>query len=141
MVTLVLDMVFLLIVRSAGFAGGRRGVMNMVRYVMGDETLSTLTRQTSSSNQDLGSLVKQLGRSADPIQDDFQGAGKVAFMEFKGHTDEIALGLNRALASVLQGVGGMDGAFAHGVEQQATETRGLMGSARFDSARFGGSGA
>ena len=110
----------------------------MSRYVMGEETLSTLTRQTSSSNQDLGALVKRLAAAADPIQQDFQGAGKVAFIEFKGHTDEIATGLNAALASVLQGVGGMDSAFAQGVEQQASETRSLMGSANFSAARFGG---
>ncbi|MBA8793643.1 uncharacterized protein YukE [Friedmanniella endophytica] len=112
----------------------------MARYVMGDETLSTLTKQTANSSQDLGAQVRKLARAADPIQDDFQGAGKVAFMEFKGHTDEIANGLNAALASVLQGVGGMDGAFARGVQQQADETRSLMGSANFDAARFGGAG-
>lgn len=110
----------------------------MARYEMGEETLSTLTRQTSGANQDLGTLVKQLARAADPIQDDFQGAGKVAFMEFKAHTDEISVALNSGLSSVLQGVGGMDGAFAQGVQQQADETRSLMGSAAFEAARFGG---
>ena len=109
----------------------------MARYAMGDTTLSTLTRQTSTSSDDLGTLVRQLAAAADPIQNDFQGAGRMAFDEFKAHTDEIANGLDAALRLVLAGVGGQDSAFAQGVAQQAEETRTLMASANFDSARFG----
>ena len=43
------------------------------------------------------------------------------------------------VAPVLAGVGGQNSAFCQGVVQQAEETRGLMGSANFDAARFGGS--
>lgn len=110
----------------------------MARYVMGDTTLSTLTRQTSTNSDDLGSLVRQLAAAAEPIQQDFQGAGRVAFDQFEAHTDEIANGLNAALRSVLAGVGGQDSAFAQGVAQQYEQTHGLMASANFDAARFSG---
>ncbi|MBO0813396.1 MAG: hypothetical protein J2P23_15325 [Microlunatus sp.] len=110
----------------------------MPRYAMGDTTLTTLTRQTSTNSDDLGTLVRQLAAAAEPIQQDFQGAGRVAFDEFHGHTDEIANGLNAALKSVLAGVGGQDSAFAQGVTQQYEQTHGLMASANFDAARFSG---
>ncbi len=112
----------------------------MPRYEMGEETLSTLTRQTSSANQNLGALVRKLAAAADPIEKDFQGAGKVAFMQLKSHTDEIANALNSGLTSVLRGVGGMDKAFVQGEQQQADETRSLMASANFEAARFGNRG-
>ncbi|GAB3916903.1 hypothetical protein GCM10011575_33110 [Microlunatus endophyticus] len=110
----------------------------MARYVMGDTTLSTLTRQTSTNSDDLGALVRQLAQAAEPIRQDFQGAGRTAFNTFEGHTDEIATGLNAALRSVLAGVGGQDSAFAQGVAQQYEQTSALMGSANFDAARFSG---
>ena len=109
-----------------------------MKFAMGADTLSHLTKQTSSSNDDLGSHVKRLARAGDPVQDDFQGAGKAAFLDFHKRSDEIALGLNQALASVLQGISGMDSSFVAGEQQQADETRGLMSSANFEAARFSG---
>jgi len=110
-----------------------------MKFAMGAETLSNLTKQTSSSNDDLGSQVKLLARAGDAVQQDFQGAGKAAFLDFHARSNEIATGLNQALASVLQGIGGMDSAFITGEQQQADETRSLMSSANFDAARFSGS--
>lgn len=109
-----------------------------MKFAMGAETLSHLTKQTSSSNDDLGTHVRQLARAGDPVQNDFQGAGKAAFLAFKSRADEIAVGLNQALASVLQGIAGMDTAFVTGEQQQADETHSLMSSANFDAARFSG---
>jgi len=109
-----------------------------MKFAMGADTLSTLSKQTSSSHDDLGSLVKQLAAAADPIQKNFNGAGKAAFNEFKLHTDEIANDLNRALASVLEGVQGQDLAFKQGDQQMADETRRLQAGAGWSSARFGG---
>ena len=63
------------------------------------------------------------------------------FLEFKANTDSIADGLNMALASVLEGVGGMDKSFVEGETQMADETRTLMGSVSFDAARFSGGGS
>ena len=110
-----------------------------MKFAMGADTLSTLTKQTSAKNQDLGALVRQLAQAADPVQEDFQGRAKQVFLEFKANTDDIANGLNMALASVLEGVAGMDKAFVEGETQQADETRTLMASVSFDSARFSGS--
>jgi len=112
-----------------------------MKFAMGADTLSTLTKQTSTSHQDLGTLVRALAQAADPVQDDFQGRAKQVFLEFKRNTDSIADGLNMALASVLEGVGGMDRAFVEGETQQADETRTLMGSVSFDSARFSAGGS
>jgi len=109
-----------------------------MKFAMGAETLSNLTKQTSSSNDDLGAQVLKLARAGDAVQHDFQGAGKAAFLDFHERSNAIAVGLNRALASVLEGIGGMDSAFITGEQQQADETRGLMSSANFDAARFGG---
>jgi uncharacterized protein YukE len=107
-----------------------------MKFAMGAETLSTLTKQTSSSSDDLGTCVRGLAQAGDPVQNDFQGAGKAAFLEFHKNADEIARGLNPALSSVLQGIGGMDSSFINGEQQQASETRSLMASANFESARF-----
>lgn len=112
-----------------------------MKFAMGADTLSTLTKQTSSSHQDLGSLVRALSRAADPVQEDFQGRAKQVFLEFKANTDSIADGLNMALASVLEGVGGMDKSFVEGETQMADETQTLMKSVSFDAARFSGGGA
>ena len=109
------------------------------KFAMGSETLSALTKQTSTQHQDLGALVRQLAQAGDPMQQDFQGAGKAAFVEFQRNADEIATGLNLALASVLEGIGGMDSAFVNWESASAESTRGLMGSAPFDAARFSGS--
>ncbi|HEX8488475.1 MAG TPA: WXG100 family type VII secretion target [Propionibacteriaceae bacterium] len=109
-----------------------------MKFAMGAETLSTLSTRTSSSHDDLGGLVRQLAAAADPLQAKFNGAGKAAFNNFKAHTDEIAVDLNRALASVLQGVQGQDMAFKQGDQSMAEETQSLQASAAFDSARFSG---
>lgn len=110
-----------------------------MKFAMGADTLSTLTKQTSSSHDDLGSLVRRLAQAADPVQDDFQGRAKAVFLEFKQNTDSIADGLNMALASVLEGIGGQNVAFLEGEAQMADETRAAMGSVSFDAARFSGS--
>ena len=55
-----------------------------MKFAMGAETLTVLTKQTSSANEDLGSLVKQLFAAAEPIQGKFNGAGRAAFDKFKG---------------------------------------------------------
>jgi hypothetical protein len=44
-----------------------------MKFAMGAETLTVLTKQTSSANDDLGSVVKQLFAAAEPIQGKFNG--------------------------------------------------------------------
>jgi uncharacterized protein YukE len=103
------------------------------------ETLTVLTKQTSSANEDLGSLVKQLFAAAEPIQGKFNGAGRAAFDKFKGETDLSANELNSALAAVLGGIQGQNTAFVTGEQQMVDETTAAQGSANFESARFSGS--
>ncbi|HZA03279.1 MAG TPA: hypothetical protein VE617_01845 [Propionibacteriaceae bacterium] len=109
-----------------------------MKFDMGAETLGQLTKQTSSAGDDLGALVKELFRAADPIQDKFQGAGRAAFDRFKGETDTIAAELNGALFSVLAGIDGQNVAFLQGEEQMVSETSTAQSGAGFESARFSG---
>jgi hypothetical protein len=110
-----------------------------MKFAMGAETLTVLTKQTSSANDDLGSLVKQLFAAAEPIQGKFNGAGRAAFDRFKGETDQIANELNSALAGVLGGIQGQNTAFVTGEQQMVDETAAAQASANFESARFSGS--
>jgi uncharacterized protein YukE len=111
----------------------------MMKFAMGAETLTVLTKQTSSANEDLGSLVKQLFAAAEPLQGKFNGAGRAAFDKFKGETDLIANELNAALAAVLGGIQGQNTAFITGEQQMVDETTAAQGGANFESARFSGS--
>ena len=108
-----------------------------MKFAMGGDTLTQLTKKTSSSNEDLGALVKQLAESAEPLQGKFNGAGRAAFDRFKGETDRIAAELNGALAAVLGGISGQNEAFIAGEQQMVDETSATQSGAAFDAARFG----
>ena len=45
-----------------------------MKFDMGASTLSTLTKQTSGSNDDLGGLVKELVAAAEPLEGSSTGA-------------------------------------------------------------------
>lgn len=107
-----------------------------MKFAMGSDVLSTLTKKTSTSNEDLGALVRELADAAEPLQGKFNGAGRAAFDTFKGETDRIAVELNAALGAVLTGIAGMDRAFLEGDQQMADETRATEASTAFDAARF-----
>jgi uncharacterized protein YukE len=106
------------------------------QFSMGVETLSTLSRQTDSRQQSLGSLVRELAAAADPLQHKFTGEGAAVFVQFHAHSEEIARNLDRALASVLEGIQGQDRAYVQGDQAIADDTRAALGSS-FDSGRFG----
>ena len=108
-----------------------------MKFAMGSDVLTTLTKKTSSSSEDLGALVRELGSAAEPLEGKFNGAGRAAFDRFKAQTDQISVELNSALAGVLTGISGMDAAFGQGDQSMAEETRSTEGSVSFDSARFG----
>ena len=132
---------------SAGFVGtiagdvGRRWVVwhrgGDMKFAMGADVLSGLTKQTSSAGEDLGVLVRQLAEAAQPLEGNFNGAGRAAFDRFKSETDRIATELNGALGAVLQGISGMDRSFGEGDVAMADQTRAAEGSSSFDAARFG----
>lgn len=108
-----------------------------MKFAMGSDVLTTLTKKTSTSSEDLGALVRELGTAAEPLEGKFNGAGRAAFDQFKAQTDQISVELNSALAGVLTGISGMETAFSQGDQSMAEETRSTEGSVSFDSARFG----
>ncbi|MCZ9337114.1 hypothetical protein NGM37_04900, partial [Streptomyces sp. TRM76130] len=73
---------------------------------MGSTTLTDLGRSTSGSVDDLGTLIRLLIQSAEPLEGKFNGAGKAAFDAFKLHADEITSELNGALNAILGGQSG-----------------------------------
>lgn len=107
-----------------------------MKFAMGSDVLTTLTKKTSSSSEDLGALVRELGAAGEPLEGKFNGAGRAAFDQFKAQTDQISIELNAALAGVLTGIAGMESAFSLGDQSMAEETRSTEGSVSFDSARF-----
>lgn len=114
-----------------------RTVGGSMKFAMGADVLSGLTKQTSSAGEDLGALVRQLADAAQPLEGNFNGAGRAAFDKFKSETDRIATELNGALGAVLQGISGMDRSFGEGDVAMADDTRAAEGSSSFDAARFG----
>lgn len=109
-----------------------------MKFAMGSETLTALTKNTSASSDDLSSLVKQLGIAAEPLEGKFQGAGRAAFDNFKSRTDEIAAELKGSLDAVLTGVSGMNKSFAEGDETMSDQMKSAQSGSAFDAARFGG---
>jgi hypothetical protein len=110
-----------------------------MKFDMGAETLTVLSKQTSGSSDDLGGLVKQLVAAADPIMKTHAGAAKAAFDGFKGRVDEVSAELNASLAAVLGGITGMDRAFREGEGEMVDPTNSAQGGASFDTARFSSS--
>ena len=108
-----------------------------MKFTIGSDVLSTLTKKTSSSSEDLGALVRELAAAAEPLQGRFNGAGRAAFDRFKSETDRIAVELNGALNAVLTGISGMDRSFVEGDQQMADETRATESATSFEAARFG----
>lgn len=108
-----------------------------MKFKMGAEVLSQLTRKTSTAGEDLGSLVRELAQAGEPLEGKFNGAGRAAFDQFKANSEEIAVELNQALGGVLQGISGMDRSFLEGDTEMGDEIRQTQSSVSFDAARFG----
>ena len=107
-----------------------------MKFDMGAQTLSTLIKESRGSSDDLGTLIRQLVQAAPPLEGKFNGAGRVAFDQFKARADEITQELNGSLSAILGGQSGMDSAFGTGVQEQGDNARRQMGAANFDAARF-----
>ncbi|GDY33666.1 hypothetical protein [Gandjariella thermophila] len=107
-----------------------------MKFDMGSQTLSNLTRRTQGASDDLGSLIRQLIAAAEPLEGRFNGAGRAAFDNFKAHADQITADLNSALGAILGGQSGMNRAFGHGDTEMADNASSAQGSANFDAARF-----
>lgn len=109
---------------------------NAVKFDMGNAALGTLVKGTEGSHQDLGTLVTSLVTAVEPLEGKFNGAGRVAFDQFKGSTDQIAADLNGSLAAILQGQSGMNTAFQVGDVEASDNATAAQGQANFDGARF-----
>ena len=109
-----------------------------MKFDMGAQTLGSLTRQTQGASDDLGSLIRQLIVAAEPLQGNFNGAGRQAFDAFKANADAITAELNASLNAILGGQAGMDTAFGQGDTEMADHATSAQGSANFDAARFSG---
>jgi hypothetical protein len=110
----------------------------MARWDMGSNVLTQLTRNTSSSGEELSGLVKQLVRAAEPLTNRFNGAGKAAFDRFKANADQISADLGRGLGSINRGQAGMNKAFLTGDSTMGEEASRNMSAANFEAARFRG---
>ena len=108
----------------------------MLKFSMGSDVLTQLSQKTGSAGDDLGALVRQLAEAAAPLEGRFDGAGRASFDRFKVEVDGIAVELNSALASVLQGISGQNQAFIEGEQQMADETQSVQSGVSFDAARF-----
>jgi uncharacterized protein YukE len=106
---------------------------------MGQSTLSTLSKQSQGSSDDLGTLIKQLIAAAEPLEGKFNGAGRAAFDSFKSRADQITAELNSSLSAIIGGQGGMDSAFGQGDQDMADNARTTQQGAAFDAARFSAS--
>lgn len=107
-----------------------------VKFDMGQTTLSTLAGQTSGASDDLGTLITQLIAAVEPLEGDFNGAGRAAFDAFKSNADQVTADLNSALGAILGGQSGMDAAFSEGESEMSDNATAASGSANFDVARF-----
>ena len=108
-----------------------------MKFAMGADTLGVLGKATSGSSDELSQLVRQLLEAAEPLEGQFQGAGRAAFDSFKARTDGISAELKLALDGVLGGIAGMDRSFQEGESSMVEQTRSLESGASFDAARFG----
>jgi uncharacterized protein YukE len=109
-----------------------------MKFDMGAQTLGTLTQQTQGASDDLGTLIQQLIACVDPLEGNFNGAGRAQFDAFKANADQITADLNGALSAILGGQSGMNQAFGMGDTEMADNASSASGSANFDAARFGG---
>jgi uncharacterized protein YukE len=108
-----------------------------MKFAMGADVLTSLTKKTSASADELGATVRQLSQVTEKIEGRVNGATRAAFDAFQAQSEEIAVELTAALRGVLAGVSAMDKSFAEGDQEMADQTRQAQGSVSFDAARFG----
>lgn len=107
-----------------------------MKFDMGWETLSILTKESQGSSEDLGSLIQQLIASVTPLQGKFNGSGRAQFDNFKARADDITAELNGSLGAIVGGQSGMDTSFVQGDQNMADNATSTDSSANYDAARF-----
>lgn len=108
-----------------------------MKFDMGWETLSILTKESQGSSEDLGSLIQQLISAVAPLQGKFNGNGRAMFDNFKARADDITADLNGSLGAIVGGQSGMDTAFVQGDQDMSDNACSTEASANFEAARFG----
>lgn len=108
-----------------------------MKFAMGADVLTTLTKKTSASGDELAATVRQLAAVTELIEGKVNGAGRAAFDSFQAQAEGIAVELNSALRGVLGGISEMDRSFQTGDQQIADEITQAQSSSSFDAARFG----
>jgi hypothetical protein len=103
----------------------------MARFDIGQGTLTDLRQQTSVVRDDLGSLVKELIRAAEPLEGRFSGSARTAFDAFKARADEISASLGSSLGAILSGQRGLEAAFASGEQQMIDSTQAAQSAAAY----------
>lgn len=107
-----------------------------MKFDMGSSTLTMLARDTGGSHDDLGQLVRALVDAVQPLEGKFNGQGRAAFDAFKQNADQVSADLNGALAAILHGQQGMDGAFHAGDAQAQDNATRSQSQANFSAASF-----
>ncbi|MDE9367030.1 hypothetical protein PZ938_15545 [Luteipulveratus sp. YIM 133132] len=107
-----------------------------MKFDMGADALSNLTKETGTSHTDLGDLLKALVTAVEPLEGRFNGAGRTAFDNFKFRADDITKDLNSALAAIKHGQEGMGHSFDTGDSEAGDNARHNESKASFDRARF-----
>lgn len=110
-----------------------------MKFDMGASTLGTLNQQTTGSNDELSTLVRQLADAAAPLQGKFNGNGRAAFDSFKMRTDEISADLNQSLSQIGIGQSEMNTVTQTGDQETADNANRNQGASNFDAARFSSS--
>lgn len=107
-----------------------------MKFDMGNSTLTTLTKATGGSSDELVGLVRQLVDAASPMEGKFNGAGRAKFDSFKQRVDEITNDLSSSLSAINQGQSEMDTATQTGDQDAADDWSRSESTANFDGARF-----
>lgn len=108
-----------------------------MKFAMGADVLSTLTKKTTTSSDELAATVRKLAAVSEQVEGRVNGAGRAAFDAFQAQAEGIAVELTAALRGVLAGISEMDRSFVQGDQQIADEITQARSSSAFDAARFG----
>jgi len=108
-----------------------------MKFAMGADVLTSLTKKTSASSEELATLVRKLAAVSEQVEGKVNGAARKAFDDFQRDAEGIAVELTTALRGVLAGMKEMDTAFIQGDQQMADEIAQARTSSSFDAGRFG----
>ncbi len=98
-----------------------------MKFDLGAQT--TPARKAEGAGDDLGGLIMQLIAAAEPLKEEFSGAGRAAFDSFTSDADAITEDLDSSLAVILGGRSGTTTWFDEDDTESADNARSGQGSA------------